>query len=125
MTVAFADCVFAAEYPKGSGTEIAVKKAIELQKPLFTLYPQPGTRELSSGSDHLITDRFACPLDPKVDIDHIRVKTNDFYSITLAILFDLDGVLVDTRKLESEVLRSTIHELVGEAPTEESSPSTM
>ena len=119
MTVAFADCVFAAEYPKGSGTEIAVNKAIELQKPLFTLYPQPGTRELSSGSDRLIKDRLAYPLDPTEDIENIQVKTNDFYSITLAILFDLDGVLVDTRKLESEVLRSTIHELVGEAPTEE------
>ncbi len=119
IIVALADCVFAAEYPAGSGTEIGVNKAIELHKPIFTLSRETGSGDSRTGSDHLIANRFAYPVEPSAGKKEIQGQTQEFYSIKLAILFDLDGVLVDTRKLEREALKATIKGLGGEAPTEE------
>lgn len=105
----------AVEYPKGSGTEIAVAKTQEQAKPIFAFEFNTRTAD---GSRSLIRDRIAFPLHDCRNSEKVISAISRFERLAISIIFDLDGVLVDTSELECHSLRGAIVRLGGQEPTD-------
>jgi len=119
LIVALSEAVIAVEFPHGSGTEIAVDKALEQGKPVFCLRHEGAKPSSALGSAKLLETHIAAPLTVHSTAKDIAGELAQFSGTSLAILFDLDGVLVDTRRLEQEALRSAVERIDGERPSDE------
>lgn len=119
IIAAISAALIAVEFPRGSGTEIAVRKAIEQSKPVFAYQADIAVPSHASGSLQLIRDFIAYPLTENTTPTDIEQAINAFNSSRVAVIFDLDGVLVDTRQLELESLAKAVAENDGIFPREE------
>ena len=118
IIVALSDGVIAVEHPLKSGTEITVEKSIDQGKSIFAFQRADPIPDSSHGSVKLITAQLAYPLTSSSDYQAFIIALDAFGEIRLSIIFDLDGVLVDTRNLERSAIREAIRSVDGEAPSD-------
>jgi len=96
IIVGLSEAVIVAECPIESGALIAAKEAEEQNKPLFAFAPSwPATRS-SEGSWALIRDGKAFGLKEDHSLEDVTRAIAAYEQPKVCVLFDLDGVLVDT-----------------------------
>lgn len=96
IIVGLSEAVVVAECPIESGALIAAKEAEDQNKPLFAFAPsEPATRS-SEGSWALIRDGRAFGLKEDHSSEDVTTAIATYEQPKVCVLFDLDGVLVDT-----------------------------
>jgi DNA processing protein len=107
ITVALSSAVLVGECPSGSGTLIAAAEALDQAKPVFA-FSFPDNRESARGSQQLIASKDVMALDSATSIDYFFKGVDSFRKTAVAVLFDLDGVLVDATRLTRNALAHAI-----------------